>query len=81
MARSTRGRLGSAGLYSQLSELLAELPAIRIDVGDGVVAQKELKKSREPIQGTAVHFCKAVEVQVTGEEEKHVRVDVELWEM
>lgn len=78
MAWPTWGRVG---LYLQLSELLAELPPIGIYVGDGVVAEEELEECIEPVQRTAVHLRQAVEVQVTGKEKEHVRVDVELWEM
>lgn len=50
--------------HSQYSQLLAELPAIGIDAGYGVVTEEELLKRSQPIQGAAVHLAQAVVLQV-----------------
>ena len=71
-------------LNVQFPELLAELPAVRVDLGYGVVAEEELLQGAQAVQRAAVHLPQAVVVQVTVEQVQgsvsiHIYIYVILW--
>lgn len=65
----TRGREGGEGererkVDSQLAEFLAELPGVRSDPADGVVAEVELLQSQQAVQPALAHLRQVVVVQL-----------------
>lgn len=55
---------GEKNWDSQLAEFLAELPGLRSDPADGVVAEVELLQSQQSIQPALTHLCQVVVVQL-----------------
>lgn len=51
-------------LDSQLAEFLAELPGVRSDPADGVVAEVELLQSQQAVEPALAHLCQVVVVQL-----------------
>lgn len=49
---------------SQLTEFLAELPGVRSDPADGVVAEVELLQSQQPVQPAFAHLRQVVVIQL-----------------
>lgn len=48
----------------QLFQLLAELPGVRADRGDGVLADPQHTQCAQPIQPALVHLCQVVVLQL-----------------
>lgn len=63
---STNGRRGAAEgeeeRHSQLRQLLAELPGIRLDPADCVVAEVELLQRQQAVQPALIHLRQVVVV-------------------
>lgn len=53
---------GEEERHSQFRQLLAELPGIRLDPADGVVAEVELLQSQQAVQPALIHLCQVVVV-------------------
>lgn len=49
---------------SQLTEFLAELPGVRSDPADGIVAEVELLQSQQAVQPALTHLRQVVVVQL-----------------
>lgn len=59
------------GVDSQLAEFLAELPGVRSNPADGVVAEVELLQSEQAVQPALTHFRQVVVVQLPADAHKH----------
>lgn len=57
---------------SQLAEFLAELPGVRSDPADGVVAKVELLQSQQAVQPALIHLRQVVVVQLPAGPHTHV---------
>lgn len=82
----TRGREGGGGkrergreekilkkVDSQLAEFLAELPGVRSDPADGVVAEVELLQSQQAVQPAFTHLRQVVVVQLPAGPHTHTQ--------
>lgn len=49
---------------SQLRQLLAELPGVRLDPADGVMAEVELLQGQQAVQPALIHLRQVVVVQL-----------------
>lgn len=56
---------------SQLAEFLAELPGVRSDPADGVVAEVELLQSQQAVQPAFTHLRQVVVVQLPAATHAH----------
>lgn len=73
----TRGRGGERKkkkVDSQLAELLAELPGVRSDPADGIVAEVELLQSQQAVQPDLTHLRQVVVVQLPASPHTHTHI-------
>lgn len=56
---------------SQLRQLLAELPGVRLDPADGVVAEVELLQRQQAVQPALIHLRQVVVVQLPADTHTH----------
>lgn len=64
---------------SQLAEFLAELPGVRSNPADGVVAEVELLQSEQAVQPALTHLRQVVVVQLPAEADDHTQTHGETY--
>lgn len=66
---------GEKNLDSQLTEFLAELPGVRSDPVDAVVAEVELLQSQQAVQPAFTHLRQVVVVQLPAGPHTHTHTE------